>query len=179
MKKVMLFLALLTLVMFLYTCAGTQSLKIVEGYANPGDSRTSYEIHAGRDVSYRKCDSICNDACKRDGLSRVGMTVGYHRYGIEANSGWCLCENIQRDLSHVVNVGLASTEKECSAMAWNAGYWNYIYNSGTRSCGGERTYENLGTAETKGGCTAMAEERGYSELVIIYKSDTKRCYAFS
>jgi len=173
MKKGILFLIVLAIVVLCCGC-GMQSLvlsrNITEGVAKPGWTHTPYvEI---TDVgSYQKCSALCNEECGNRGVSGAGMVV---RLDTERNR--CFCENIRRNLSHVVNVGYTNSENECSVKAWDAGYLRYFYDSGTEKCGGEQSYTSLGLAETKDDCIAISKAKGYPKSRIAYKSDTKRCY---
>jgi len=174
MKKVILLSIVSAIVMFCCMCAGMESFftgqHIKEGVAQPGSTHSPY-VEITDVETFNRCSALCYEECDKRGVSRAGMVVR-----LDAERRRCFCENIRRNLSHVVNVGSTNSENECSVKAWDAGYLRYFYDSGTGKCGGEQSYTSLGLAETKDDCFAISKAKGYPKARTAYKSDTKRCY---
>lgn len=172
MKKVILMLTLLALVVLCYTCAGMNSYLLSKGFkegvAQPGRTTFTRSLNTNEPMSYSKCASFCANECRELGVSAAGVKA-------KASGNSCMCDSIPRNLSHVINVGEASTANECSVMAGEAGYLTYFYNPGTNRCGGERKVANIGTTETQKECIALAKKQGYPSEVI-YLPDTKKCF---
>jgi len=169
MKKVVLFLTLLTIAMLCYTCVEAYFMRraFERGEATAGVMYEITDIALNDKATYNECVSKCNDECKRRGLSKEEMIV---RVGNKS----CICE-MKSNISHAVYVGDANTESDCRVLVWDAGYMWYYYEEGDSRCSGSGRYEYLGTVNKTKECIVMAKEHGFS-MAIMHPVDKEKCF---